>query len=513
MIQPRIRSYVAVGGTARCAPPLKFSGCELTKVVKTAPYKHHHRVSSREALGDDNGGMGGDGGSGGSNFGGNDGWNFEEDGGSGRRGPNPRPLIIVAALLAIVFSAPKVFGTTKKAIAKFFGSSEYNVEPTAALKRLVRELFEKDVNIQSRLAEVERRLGIVGSSGAVVGASRVATSTGDSAPSSSDSSSSLLSSSHGHTSHLGGRLTLGGGFMWSSSAENLEAVVESGVQLGTQLTLQSRGKLRNGRDFILTDINIDGASQEQFNLQKVLYSCGLLKNLRVSLAPFGARGNDVTYTLNPFSGRGLTDATAEGNPLMHNRGRGAAVGATVSLPRMWLTGAVFRNEEEVDGDKVLLQAIVAPIKRLSVGLSMLEGPSGDSMLSQQLARFLDGTPTTSPGEVAATVALSLGDNLALHGWAASSSFDSIVDRKSSATTWNVSLGDTLRDGTSRWVASVGKVSEATKTTGANLEPDSLEFSTEFDLGSGMTVQPGVVAVRDQRDQWTILAGAKACWDF
>ena len=98
--------------------------------------------------------------------------------------------------------------------------------------------------------------------------------------------------------------------MWSSLAENLEAVVDSGVQLGTQLTLQSRGRFRNGRDLILTDINIDGASQEQFNLQKVLYSCGLLNNLRVSLAPFGARGNDVTYTLNPFAGRGLTDATA-----------------------------------------------------------------------------------------------------------------------------------------------------------------------------------------------------------
>jgi len=111
------------------------------------------------------------------------------------------------------------------------------------------------------------------------------------------------------------------------------------------------------------------------------------------------------------------------------------------------------------------------------------------------------------------VAVSLGDNFAVHGWAASSSLSSMLRRTgaaSDATTWNVSFGDTLRDGTSRWVASVGKVSAA---TGATLDPDSIEFSTEFDLGSGMVVQPGVVAVRDTSRQWTVLAGAKACWDF
>lgn len=470
------------------------------------------------------------GGNGGGNFGGGDGWDDDfAEGDSGRRGPNPRPFVIVAALLAVVIGAPKVLeytGKNAKRALRSLGllrSAEYDVkEPTAVLKRLVRELFEKDIDVQSRLAEVERRLGIAGSSsgtssgaGAVVGASRVTTNAA-----SSSSSSSSPSSSSSSPSHLGGRLTLGGGFMWSSLAENLEAVVDSGVQLGTQLTLQSRGRFRNGRDFILTDINIDGASQEQFNLQKVLYSCGLLNNLRVSLAPFGARGNDVTYTLNPFAGRGLTDATAEGNPLMHSRGRGATVGATVSMPRMWLTGAVFRTEEESEGDRALLQAIVAPTKRLSFGISMLEGPNGDSMLSQQLARFLpilDGSPTASPGEVAGTVAVSLGDNFAVHGWAASSSFSSMLRRTgaaSDATTWNVSFGDTLRDGTSRWVASVGKVSAgSTGSTGATLDPDALEFSTEFDLGSGMVVQPGVVAVRDTSRQWTVLAGAKAVWDF
>ena len=109
--------------------------------------------------------------------------------------------------------------------------------------------------------------------------------------------------------------------------------------------------------------------------------------------------------------------------------------------------------------------------------------------------------------MAGTVALSIGGNFAVHGWAVSSSFKSMFDRMTSAasatpslTAWNVSFGDTLRDGSSRWIASVGKVGE---TTGNDLEPDALEFSTEFDLGNGMTWQPGVVAVRDQRNQWTV----------
>lgn len=134
------------------------------------------------------------------------------------------------------------------------------------------------------------------------------------------------------------------------------------------------------------------------------------------------------------------------------------------------------------------------------------------MLGQQLSRFLDGEASSSTtGEVAGTVALSLGGNFAVHGWAASKSFSSLFDKSSASTTWNVAFGDKLKNGSSRWVASVGKVDESSAKE--LLNPDTLEFSTEFDLGNGMTWQPGVVAVRDQRDQWTVLAGAKAVWDF
>jgi hypothetical protein len=508
MMGMRVRSHAPIGSHAPRVPARCFKfGHQRIDLGPYALRTGYRRVALRATGDDGNGNMGGSG-NGGGNFGGGDGWDFEDDEGRGRRGPNARPFIIIAAFLAIIYGAPKVLGCIKNKLKTGFGSTDFDVEPVAVLKRLVRELFEKDVDVQARLAKLEQRLGMSEPSRSLSDVSRL--STGD-ATQSGDAPSRPAT-------HLGGRLTLGGGFMWSSMADNLEAVVDSGVQLGTQLTLQSRGRFRDGRDFILTDVNIDGAAQEQFNLQKVLYSCGLSRNIRLSLAPFGAKGNDVTYTLNPFAGRGLTDASAEGNPLMHNRGRGAAVGATINLPRMWLTGAVFRNEDE-EGDKALLQAIVAPTKRLSLGLSMLEGPTGDSLISRQLARFLNGGPSASSvspasstapalgGEVAGTVALSIGGNFAVHGWAVSSSFKSMFDRMTSAasatpslTAWNVSFGDTLRDGSSRWIASVGKVGE---TTGNDLEPDALEFSTEFDLGNGMTWQPGVVAVRDQRNQWTV----------
>jgi hypothetical protein len=461
----------------------------------------------------DNGGISGgndggySGGNGGGNFGGSDGWDFDDN--EERRGGPMRPLLILAALAVAIVATPKALDGIRQALRGKFGP-EYDVEPVAMLKRLVRELFERDVQVQARLAELEKRVGIsgdTGSSGQALGVSLVSTQNHE--------AGSQRSHYHqGPSSNLGGRLTLGGGFMWSNTAENLDAVVDSGVQLGTLLTLQSRGKFRNGRDFILTDVNIDGASQEQFNLQKVLYSCGLVDNLRVMLAPFGARGNDVTYTLNPFAGRGLTDGNAEGNPLLHNRGKGAAAGATLSLPRMWLTGAYFRNEDNEDGDKTLLQALVAPTRRLSLGLTLLEDPSGNSSVAYKLLNLLGSARLTTEAkadpEVAGTVALSLGDNFAVHGWAAAHSFASMMDTSSTSTTWNVSFGDTLR-GSSRWVASVGKVDQLSNN-GA-LAPDTMEFSTEFDLGNGMTWQPGMVAVRDRQERWTVLAGAKAVWDF
>ena len=461
-------------------------------------------------------GRGGDGG-GSPPFGGDGGdWGDDEDNGGG--GFDMKSFIIGLVLLGLPSVAFLEYRKRNSSETKELG---YDVDPLHALKRLVRELFEKDVEIQERLSSLEEKLGIVHDGSPDLNASRVSTRQPQKSGTGRDG---------GMLRSVGGRLTLGGGLLWSEDANtsNLDAMVESGVQLGTRLMLQTRGQCRQGKDFILTDINIDGASQEEFNLQKVLYSCGLTEQIKIMFAPFGARGNDVTYTLNPFSGRGLTAATSEGNPLLHNRGRGSMIGSTISLPRSWLTAGLFRIEEEEDNEKALLQAIVAPTRHLSVGMSALEVQGSSSRLRQQASAFLNSilrrevpvSNTVSAGEsrleVASTFALSIGKNFALHGWAASDSLESFLEIRPASTTWNLSFGDTLKvpsaNGTilPRWVASIGKCSIADGTT---LAPDMLEFSTEFNLGNGMTCHPGMVAVRDAASTWTILAGAKAVWDF
>jgi hypothetical protein len=80
------------------------------------------------------------------------------------------------------------------------------------------------------------------------------------------------------------------------------------------------------------------------------------------------------------------------------------------------------------------------------------------------------------------------------------------------TIWNISVGDTVADGFARWVASMGKSMVNTSSNAVDMRPDTLEFSTEFDLGNGMACHPGMVALR-QGETWTVLAGAKAVWDF
>lgn len=390
----------------------------------------------------------------------------------------------------------------------------------------MRELFEKDVDVRQRLSAVEERLGIIRDDEDAPGmqASRVSSPHKES--SGAHRNVDVQRSGSGVMRSVGGRLVLGGGLLWSGGdpESTVDPLVETGMQLGTSLTLQTRGQFRQGKDFILADVDIDGSSDDQFNLQKVLYSFGLSPHVRLMFAPFGARGNDVTYTLNPFSGRGLTAGTSEGNPLLHDRGRGSVVGATLSSSRLWCTGAYFKNEGEEAEDKALVQLLAAPTKALSIGVSLLESQQADggSGLVRYATEFLtsrisnensDRSSSATPMdavEVSTSFALSLRQNLAVHGWMASDSPGSMMN--ANTTTWNISVGDTVADGFARWVASMGKSMVNTSSNAVDMRPDTLEFSTEFDLGNGMACHPGMVAVR-QGETWTVLAGAKAVWDF
>lgn len=453
---------------------------------------------------------------------GGDGGNWDDGGDESRKQFDFKSFFV--GLLLLGTPSCVLVAYTKRKGAKQLEAG-YDMDPVHSLKRLVRELFEKDVETQERLSLLEEKLGVVHEGSPGLNASKVLSQ------SSSKTGQSAVHHGEAHRA-IGGRLTLGGGLLWSNDAEtsNLDAMVDSGVQLGTHLTLQSRGQFRRGKDFILTDINIDGASQEEFNLQKVLYSCGLSERIKIMFSPFGARGNDVTYTLNPFAGRGLTAATSEGNPLLHDRGRGSMIGSTISMPRSWMTAAVFRNESDENAEKALLQVILAPTRHLSVGMSVLEAQGPGSRLREYANTLLNSiiqrpaasnTPNIdrSAMEIAGNFALSVGNNFAVHGWAASDSVGSLFNAQPTTMTWNISFGDKIQVVSNtntilpRWVASVGKSSVPNRTTRDALTPDIFEFSTEFDLGNGLSCHPGMVAVRDTASTWTILAGAKTVWDF
>lgn len=378
-------------------------------------------------------------------------------------------------------------------------------DPVRILKRLVGELFEKDLDVQSRLTAIENTLGIAMDDPPSGNASRVSGGAG-------------MAGMQPSLRSLGGRLVVGGGVLWSQSdEESLESMIQSGVKLGTAMTLQARGKFREGKDFILSDIAVDKDNVEKFALEKVLYSSEILPGIRFMFAPFGAKGNDITYTLNPFAGRGLTSATSEGNPLLHDRGAGSVLAGSVSLPRLWVSGAYIGKESETEQETALFQILCAPFKSLSLGLTLSEAQADtshfkylrDSLLSSVIKSYSSSSerPDKLDVEAAGSFALSLG-NYAIHGW-------SVRHLRSDANnlTWNLSLGDKLPTGPmqSRWVISVGKSFPQSRSSDI-LSPDAFELGSEFDVGAGLHFHPGLVGIKD-RSQWTILAGAKTVWDF
>ena len=398
--------------------------------------------------------------------------------------------------------------------------SFYCSDPIAILKRLVGELFETDIELKNRLSKVEGRLGIVSSESPAGNASKVDIGEKESKPRSATGMNVLKS--------LGGRLVMGGGFLWGNEDETtLDSIVETGTQLGTSMTLQARGQFRNGKDFVLADVEVDGAENERFCLRKVVYSCGLSSSLRLMFAPFGARGNDVTYTLNPFSGRGLIAANSEGNPLLYNRGTGSALAATLSLPRAWLTASFFGSENEETAEKVMVQTVFAPLKAMSLGFTVSDPTASNGKLKEytdSLMRFVSKAPqartqdtisgnAASDLEIAGSFALSLG-KYACHGWATTTTPGNLF---SNDVAWNVVLGDkgTEPGQELRWILSAGKTfkSETKPNSKINdLKPDTFEISTDIDLGNGLHCQPGVLAIK-QQSSWVFLAGAKTIWDF
>ncbi len=422
-------------------------------------------------------------------------------------------------------------------------------DETRTLKRLLREAFADFVQTRARLEELERRAGVDPAGDGPSGASALRRAAprfaaGGGAP------------GGGARSALSGALLSGGGFLWGEDGAGggaLDAVAAAGVRLGTDLTLRLGGPVRGGRDALAAEVRLEpgGGDAESGGgggaaLRRLVYAARAGGGVRLVAAPFGARGADAAFTLNPAAGRGLAAGVRHGSPL-HQRRLGALAGAALDLPRAWLSAAAFSGEGDAGaiggppallpggasaaaGGGLFLQAAAAPTPALSLGLAAL-APRGASASAAwaALGRRLGAgggaapaAPAAAPAagpavELAATAALSLPAGLALHGWAAAAA----AAPAAAAAEWGATLlPRPASPGAAGWALSAARsavVGPAEAVGGgaaprAGLAPNVFELSAQLDLGDGLLLTPGVVALR-RRGRTALFAGVKTAWLF
>jgi hypothetical protein len=240
-----------------------------------------------------------------------------------------------------------------------------------------------------------------------------------------------------------------------------------------------------------------------------------------------------------------------------------------SLKRAWISVAYFSQpsdgfggNQQAQGDKdcLLLQATVAPLKALSLGIIVLEqkpfsnfgiisDPSdanplemlnqGRMPFSSESSMAMDGqsaeaSNSTSAGganvssnitgasrQLGAMFALNLLGGLAFHGWA-SSAEDSISTGSFKDVQWGLAAFPKPDGSQAGWVIGLGRSSKigfaSQKAARAALgdlralEPNMLEISTQFNMGDGIFVTPGLVMLR-REDKGAFFAGLRSTWLF
>lgn len=504
---------------------------------------------------------------GGNGDGGDNGWgDLPEDGGSngGGYGGNVVALLVAAAAS---FGAFNLYQRRKNGDGILDGlplPDEYDSDDVRSLKRLLRDVFSDLVKVRSRLDELETATGVA-SSDLVADATPLEATSTKSGNNNSNSRSSASPtggyssfSSPRSRSALSGALKIGGGLLWdqeasaaastpsisqpaprSGSGFGLDAVQDVGVRLGTDLILRVGGPVRGGKDAVMAEVRID-PGEEQFALQKILYSCRVAPGLRAIMAPFGARGKDVAYTLNPLAGQGLTSSVKHGNPL-HQKVLGSALAAAADLKKAWLSLAYFSSSGAGGGDDggneiqnvVMAQAVISPIPAISLGLTVLE--PGENLLrrpgshlssssnssSSPTSSSLGGIrpppppPSQQQRQLGGMIALSIRD-LALHGWTAAEA-DSVETKAWHDIEWGMSLGPQQDGSGNGWCLGIGKVAAAGPGPQSEdpleaLQPNLMEISTQWNMGDGMLLTPGVVVLR-KGGQNTVFAGVKTAWMF
>lgn len=505
---------------------------------------------------DSNGGGGiGDGGNGD----GGDGNDFSDD--DGNFSGNVWMLALAAATMLGIFGIyqQRKKSTNSKEYEKYVGAID--TDDVRTLKRLLREVFADLLKVHNRLGDLETVAGISPIEDDT-DASVLSIGGNDAAKVPSAHLSRDASGSPGimRTTPVHGRLEIGGGLLWDEGSPPnggswLQSMQDAGVRLGTDMMLRLYKTVRGGNDRVAVDIKIDPGA-EDFSLQRALYTSEIASGLRVAMAPFGARGKDIAYTLNPVDGQGLTASIRDGSPL-HQSVLGGVFGIMMDLKRAWMSMGYFTQPGESshtlpsngNSGSLLLQVVVAPTKSLSLGLTVLEpnifrdAPGDDTPRSSHLQLLSQGIALGSPeGSSAANKGLSsesssldrnfsqyrrqLGamfaldciGGLAFHGWATTPE-DSISAGIYDEVQWGLSAFPRPDGSDSGWALGIGRCSKIgstsrTQMTGVlkSMDPNMLEVSSHFNMGDGILVSPGVVLLR-QEGNAAVFAGLRSTWMF
>lgn len=206
----------------------------------------------------------------------------------------------------------------------------------AALRRLQRETFSDLLGVRERLDRLEFHTGLRPSKG----------------------QTSLEGG--GAKTKLKGEVCSGGAFVLlddESSRHSRAALEQAGLHTGLDVRFTFETSYRE-RDVMITECSAGHSGSDgsilggPISVTKLVYNAQVTDDLNVVVAPLGARGSDITETVNPLQGHALTQFAKVG-PSMYHDCVGSALGATlrgktalVSLSQFlsgWGTGSLLSD--------------------------------------------------------------------------------------------------------------------------------------------------------------------------
>ncbi|KAL3139149.1 hypothetical protein ABBQ32_005934 [Trebouxia sp. C0010 RCD-2024] len=296
------------------------------------------------------------------------------DGGNGRGGdspgeaedPQPTALLL---LLTIVAGSTSLYGiyrlvlavsklTKQRQSVKAADTADSRPhDDIAALKRLLREVFTNQLQMERRIFALEPEQEISDPFDTLT-----RTRKGWQAMSSTGKAKVQLS----------GSLAMGSALLYSKEQDGERAarsLDQAGVSTSTQMTVNLRTDLGGDQNGSLRVSCMLDAAQQQASLRQVVYETQPRPDLSLYLAPLGGQAVDAVMTLNAQAGQGVSKQVQQGCPVYQVcQGSGAVVNCTHQDKT--LTAAHFR---QVDGggqdrNRTLLQLAANPLSSLCCAL-------------------------------------------------------------------------------------------------------------------------------------------------